>query len=101
MGILHLFNTHSIPFKVELGRDTNNFCELMALKLVLMLAQENEISQIQIYGDSQLVIQWIKGEFNLHNFTLQHLFHDILLLKSTFSLFHACFGHELRSRRAI
>jgi ribonuclease HI len=63
----------------------------MALKLVLMLAQENGVSQIQIYGDSLLVIQWMKGEFNLHNFTLQPLFHDILLLKSTFS--HISFMH--------
>jgi ribonuclease HI len=68
----------------------------MALKLVLTLAQEQGISQIQIYGDSLLVIQWMKGEFNLCNFTLQPLFHDILLLKSTFS--HISFTHVYRDR---
>jgi hypothetical protein len=32
-----------------------------------------------------LVIQSMKGEFNLRNFTLQTPFHDILFLKSAFS----------------
>jgi len=57
----------------------------MALKLVIMLAQENGVFQIQIYGDSLLLVQWMGREFNLFKFTLQPLFHDILLKKSSFS----------------
>jgi ribonuclease HI len=59
-GILHISPTHNISFKVGLGIDTNKLCELMSLKLVLTLAQEQGISQIQIHGDSLLVIQWMK-----------------------------------------
>jgi hypothetical protein len=38
----------------------------------------------------------MKGEFNLCNFTLQPLFHDILLLKSAFS--HISFTHVYRDK---
>jgi hypothetical protein len=68
----------------------------MALKLIWTLVQEQGISQIQIYGDSLPMIQWMKGEFNLHNFTLQPLFHGIFLLKSMFS--HIFFMHVYRGK---
>jgi len=68
----------------------------MAPKLVLMLTQQNGVSHIQIYGDSLLVIQWMKGEYNFWNFTLQPLFHDILNIKSAFS--HIAFVHVYRDR---
>jgi len=63
----------------------------MELKLVLMLAHRNGVSQIQIYGYSLLAIQWMKGELNLHNFTLQPIFNEISLQKLTFS--HISFMH--------
>jgi hypothetical protein len=37
-GILYLSSNHSISFKVGIGQETNNYCELMALKLVLRMA---------------------------------------------------------------
>jgi hypothetical protein len=40
-GILFLSQNHSLKFKAGIGSETNNFCELMALKLVLKLAQES------------------------------------------------------------
>jgi ribonuclease HI len=46
----------------------------MALKLVFILSLEKDITQIQILGDSLLVIQWMKGDYMLRNFLLQPLF---------------------------
>jgi ribonuclease HI len=83
-------------FLLGIGNETNNYYELLALKLVLLLALEKGISHIQIYGDSLLVIQWMKGDFSLHNFTLQPLFQDIMSNKSTFS--HITFEHVYRNR---
>lgn len=54
------WHTHNIYFNAKLGNDTNNFCELMTLKLVIILNKENVISQIQIDGGCMLVIQWWK-----------------------------------------
>jgi ribonuclease HI len=42
----------------------------MALKLVLKLAQEFGVTQLQFFGDSKLVIQWMCKEIALRNFTL-------------------------------
>jgi ribonuclease HI len=43
-GILNLSTSHTISFKARVGQETNNFCELMALKLVLMLAREHGVN---------------------------------------------------------
>jgi len=40
-----------IKFRADLGRGTNNFVKLMALKLSLILIVERSISQMQIFGD--------------------------------------------------
>jgi ribonuclease HI len=43
---------------------------MMALNLVLKLAQEFGVTQLQIFGDSILVIKWMHKEISLKNFTL-------------------------------
>jgi hypothetical protein len=58
-GILYLSSNHCISFKAGIGQESNNYYELMALKLILQLAQEHGVSQIQIFGDSLLVIKWL------------------------------------------
>jgi len=40
-GMLHLCSTHSIAFSTSLGTTSNNFSELMALHLILQLAQDH------------------------------------------------------------
>jgi ribonuclease HI len=40
---------------------SNNFAELMALRLLLKVAMEKNIRPIQVYGDSKLVIKWMNG----------------------------------------
>jgi hypothetical protein len=43
-GILHISPTYNISFKFVLGSGIDNLCELVAQKLLLMLAQEQGIS---------------------------------------------------------
>jgi ribonuclease HI len=42
------------------GTRTNNFSKLMALTWILILALEKGVQRIQIFGDSQLVFQWMR-----------------------------------------
>ena len=65
-GMLYL-SDHFFSFKVGLGVGTNNFAELCALKLLLLLARRNSLDKIQIFGDSQLVINWAFGKYRLMN----------------------------------
>ena len=55
-GMLFLSDVHFFSFKVGLGLGTNNFAELCAPKLLLFLARRNSLDKIQIFSDSQLVI---------------------------------------------
>jgi ribonuclease HI len=61
-GILYFSHNHFLSFKAGTGRSTNNHNKLTTLKLVLILAIEKGITQIQVLGDSLLVIKWMKGE---------------------------------------
>jgi ribonuclease HI len=62
--ILYFSHNHFLSFKDGTGRPTNNHNKLTSLKLVLILYIEKGITQIQVLGDSLLVIRWIKR--NLH-----------------------------------
>lgn len=45
---------HCYKFKTGLGGGPNNYAELFALKLLLMLAAEKGVLHIHIYGDSMV-----------------------------------------------
>ena len=69
-GILFIKDDHYFTFKASLGIGTNNLAELCALKLLLSLDLGNQISKIQVFGDSLLVINWVTGKFRIHNLQL-------------------------------
>jgi hypothetical protein len=91
-GILHISQIHSFSFSAGLGEATNNFSELMALYLLLLLALEKNINHLNIYGDSLFVIQVMKGTHFLHSYTLVPLLEEIkrLTASSLISHFHMC-----------
>jgi hypothetical protein len=58
--VLYLFESHYYNLTMGLGPGTNNYAELMALKLLLTFAGEKGINSLQIFGDSMVVINWIR-----------------------------------------
>jgi hypothetical protein len=46
--------------------------------------KEHGVQQIQVFGDSLLVIRWIKKEVQIRNFNSLSLYDDIQLRMSTF-----------------
>jgi ribonuclease HI len=67
-----------------LGRGTNNFVELMSLKLLLLFAREKEIHHLQILGDSMNVINWTNNQQNCHCILLSPILEEIYRLLDTF-----------------
>ena len=63
---------------------TNNFAELCALKLLLILARRHSLDKIQIFGDSQLVINWAAGKFRLLNIELALILRDVISIADYF-----------------
>jgi ribonuclease HI len=45
---------------LELGQGTNNYAELLTLKLLLLFAKEKELLHLQIFGDSMISINWAR-----------------------------------------
>ena len=96
-GILFLKKVdHYITFKAGLGVGTNNLDELYALKLLLILELDKQISNIQIFGDSLLVINWITGKFRIHNLHLAQLLQEVNRLSDFFD--QAIFKHIYRKK---
>ena len=66
-AVLFLVETDFFQIHLGLGWGTNNFAELLTLKLLLTFARERNCAHIQIFGDSMLVINWINKVQICHN----------------------------------
>ena len=83
-GIMFLSADHFITFKAGLGVGTNNMAELYALKLLLILALNKQITNIQVFSDSLLAINWIMGKFKIHNIQLAQILQEVIRLTDCF-----------------
>eukprot|EP00253_Pinus_taeda_P011302 PITA_11302 len=87
---IHLNNEHTLKASVGLGMGSNNFAELMALRLLMCWSLQKNISRIQIYGDSMNVINWVNGKSSCQNQILKVVFDEIMSLKSHFNSISIC-----------
>jgi ribonuclease HI len=80
--------------KEALGKGSNNFAELMALRLLLKAGVDKNIRHIQVYVDSNLVIKWMKGIGQLLNIHLKILADQLKDIANSFEMI--TFTHVLR-----
>ena len=45
-----------------MGGGSNNYAELLALKLLIKLAAEKGVTRYHVFGDSSVVINWMNGK---------------------------------------
>jgi ribonuclease HI len=57
-----------------LGRQTNNFAEYSGMVAALEYAQQNGISSLHVYSDSELLVFQIKGRYKVRNPMLRPLY---------------------------
>ena len=77
---------------------TTNFVELCALKLLLLVARRNYVDKIQIFGDSQLIINWASGKYRLLNIELAMFLQDVNRFTDCFD--YVSFKHIYRERNS-
>ena len=77
-----------------IGNKTNNQSEYSALILGLKEALSRNIKQLQVYGDSLLVINQVTGKFNVKNVLLQELNKEAMTLIGKFD--YIAFNHVYR-----
>ena len=58
-AVLFLSDSHHFTLTMGLGVGSNNYAELMSLKLLLIFAIEKGINRLSVCGDSLNVIYWI------------------------------------------
>lgn len=97
--ILHLNNSHSFKLKSGLGQGSNSFVEFYSLKLLLLFALEHGCRQLQIFGDSKIIIAWFNQKSICLTHTLRNLFEEVIMLKAQFD-YNYC-QHIYRERNAI
>jgi ribonuclease HI len=61
IGVLFINQSRCPKFRVGLGQGKNNYVELLALKLFLMLVCERRVTRLQVFGGSLNVIKWLRG----------------------------------------
>eukprot|EP00253_Pinus_taeda_P001922 PITA_01922 len=96
---IYLNNEHSLKASVGLGLGSNNFAELVALRLLMCWTLQKNILRIQIYGDSMNVINWVNGKSTCQNQILRVVLDEILPLKSHFNNISIC--HIYREKNTI
>ncbi len=83
-----ILNTHTkqtiMEQSVYLGETTNNASEYMALIHGLQFAQTVAASRVNIYLDSLLVVNHIKGEYQVKNSRLKPLYLRVIDLLKLF-----------------
>ena len=78
---------------------SNNFVELMALRLLLTKAWEWGVHTLQVFGESKNILEWAKGTQNYHILHLRLLLEGVKHLRSLFDLIS--FVHVYRERNTM
>jgi ribonuclease HI len=79
-----------------IGNKTNNQSEYSALILGLKEALSRNIKQLQVYGDSLLVINQVTGQFKVNNILLKELHQEVIKLTKNFD--YIVFNHVYRDK---
>lgn len=61
-----------------LGDATNNIAEYTGLLLGLKKAVELGLKQLDIYGDSELIVRQVKGEYKVRNQGMKPLYAEVM-----------------------
>jgi ribonuclease HI len=60
-----------------IGRATNNVAEYRALLLGIALAEELGASEVELVGDSELIVKQVKGEYRVKDAALRQLHQQV------------------------
>lgn len=82
---LHLSCMHLYTLSAGFGLGSNNYVELMALKLLILFAVEKNIKKIQIFGDSLIIMNWANKLQICHVMRLIPILEDIHRLITLFN----------------
>ena len=66
---------------------TNNSTELLAAKHLIQFALEKNFTDLQLFGDSKIICDWLNRKTRCSTYTLLHILDETLRLISYFDTF--------------
>ena len=81
---IHLNDYHYLEFSLGVEHGTNTKAELLSLWVLLLSSQMMGIPLSHVYGDSQVIINWVKGSTALSPTDLVHWCRETKKLISSF-----------------
>ena len=86
-ALLYLSDSHYFSLTMGLGEGSNNYAELMSLKLLLIFAIEKGINRLIVFGDSMNVINWTKQIQECRNIRLANILSSVQTVIQSFDIF--------------
>ena len=98
MGVVFISpQNHVLPRAFSLTEPcSNNVAEYNALLIGLQLAHEMRVCYLEAYGDSKLIVNQIKGEYEVRHEDLVSYHHGVIKMTNSFDGFYI--GHVSRSQ---
>jgi len=97
-GIIYWNDQRYMESRTGLGVGTNNYAEVMALKLIILLAVEKDIKILNIMGDSMITIKWANKQAVCHIMRLRPIIEEIHHLCTLFD--NISFTHIYREQNS-
>jgi hypothetical protein len=89
--VLFINHNHNIHIRYAPGGGTNN---IVAMWTLLETTKENNLNKLQVFGDSKMEIDWVRGKISIQNPNLENILKEIKLNFRAFEWLS--FHHVLR-----
>lgn len=100
-GVIYDANGEEIDhFKTFLGETTNNVAEYCGLLAGLNRAKALNITHLEVYGDSNLVIQQVSGKWKVKNHRLKTIYKQIKTVEKFFTSIKYQHVYRNKNKRA-
>ena len=99
-GVVARRNGRIVEMAEYLGKATNNEAEYRGLIAALVWAVDEGLRRVEIYSDSQLVVNQILGSYRVKADNFKPLFHRSLDLNRKIPYFHVHYIPRSRNPRA-
>ena len=100
-GVIYKINgTELLTYKAYIGEHTNNVAEYFGLLVGLRHCVEQNIKHLNVYGDSKLVIEQVKGNWKVRNENLKKIHQPIVELVKKFDLIKLTHIYRKNNKRA-
>ena len=83
--ILYISDQHFFKFKMGLGAGTNHFAELITLSHLLHFSLGHHCINLNIFGGSNIIINWFNGITACHILTLSNILNEVNIFKVEFN----------------